>query len=90
MRGHDAIGIELQAFVMDTMLKTFEQDVLVFLSDKQVNPANDGKGDKVQLVLISEFVFAAHSIKAMSKEEKLQARHKYATAQGNSCILAPA
>ncbi|MDQ3842594.1 MAG: hypothetical protein M3342_01060, partial [Bacteroidota bacterium] len=66
------IDIELQAFVTDAMLKAFEQDVLVFISDKQVNPVNEGKGDKVQFVLISEFVFAAHNIKAMSKEEKLQ------------------
>jgi hypothetical protein len=47
MGSHDTIGIKLQPFIVNTVLKAFKQDVFVNISDKQINPINDSKRNKV-------------------------------------------
>jgi len=57
---HDAIRTQLQSFVLLTAAKAGKENVFVFLADEYVQPVDDGEGDKVEFVLISDFVFAAH------------------------------
>jgi len=47
-------------YAHQAMFPTFKHDIPVFIADKQVDPVNYGKGYKIKLVLVVEFVFAAH------------------------------
>jgi hypothetical protein len=63
MAGHQAIGIYLQPFFFLTKLYALYPYVFILFSDKHINPINRGIGNKVQAVIISEFVFATHFTK---------------------------
>jgi hypothetical protein len=43
MRSHNRVSIQLKTFAINTVLKAFEQDVFVFVSDKKINPVDYGK-----------------------------------------------
>ena len=42
------------------MFPAFDQDVFVFVSDKKVYPAYNGKAYKVKSLLVPEFIFGTH------------------------------
>jgi hypothetical protein len=46
--------------VLLAMLPAFNQDILVNISCKEINPSNYGKGYKVATIRIMKFVFTAH------------------------------
>jgi len=47
MTRHDAVSAEVQSFVFLTISQRIQQDVPINPFGKQVNPFNDGEGDKV-------------------------------------------
>jgi hypothetical protein len=60
MARHYAPAINFQSFVFLAVLPAFKHNVFIFVTDKQVYPANNGKAYKVKLLLVSEFIFSAH------------------------------
>ena len=42
------------------MFPAFQHDVLIFVTDKKVNPVYHSKAYKIKLVLVPEFIFGAH------------------------------
>ena len=43
------------------VLPTFNKYRSVFLSNKYINPTNNSKAHKIELVIISEFILSAHN-----------------------------
>jgi len=62
---HNAPGVYIEIFVLLAVSYACQYNVLVFISDEQVNPVGDGEGYKIQFVIVAEFVFAAHGIKVL-------------------------
>jgi len=60
MATHYAIGINFQPLVFLAMPNTVQKKIAIFSSDKDIQPFNDGKCDKIQFLLIPDFVFATH------------------------------
>ena len=51
------------------MFKAFKKYIFIFITDKQIYPVYDSKGYKIQLILIPEFILAAHGLKLIEKEQ---------------------
>jgi len=49
-----------KAFMKLAMFPAFQHDVLIFVTDKKVNPVYHSKAYKIKLVLVPEFIFGAH------------------------------
>jgi hypothetical protein len=60
MARHDAPAVYFEAFISLAMPPRVEHDVLVFVTDKKVDPIYDRKADEIKFILISEFIFGAH------------------------------
>lgn len=62
MIGHDTPGMNLQAFLFSTIGQAFNNYVTVFLSGKNVDPANNGKRNEMDFLLIPDLISSnAHS-----------------------------
>ena len=57
MAAHDAPPINFKAFIKLAMFPTGNHDILVFVTDKQVNPIHNSKAYKIKLVLVVKFNF---------------------------------
>jgi hypothetical protein len=42
------------------MTNAFQKNIFIVSTNKNVKPIYNGKGNKVQFILIADFVFAAH------------------------------
>jgi len=60
MAGHDAISINFKAFILLAMFPAGNHYIFVFVSDEKVYPIYHRKTYKIKLVLVVEFIFAAH------------------------------
>ena len=65
MACHNAPGMYIKVFVLLAISDACKYNILVLVSDEQVYPVCDGEGYKIQLVIVPEFVFAAHGIKVL-------------------------
>ena len=69
MRSHYAIGIKLQTFVLNAMLKAFKKYFFILIADKQVYPVYNSKAYKTEFIVFLEFVFMAHGNKIQISNE---------------------
>ena len=58
---HNAVSNYFKTFVLLAIPDASKEDIFVFSPDENVKPVDYRKGDKVQCILISDFVFSAHS-----------------------------
>ena len=61
MTGHEAIRMHLKAFVFLTIFNAINQDSAILIANKNINPINDCKRDKIDAGLISDFILSAHN-----------------------------
>ncbi len=60
--GHDAPRIQFKVFFSRSAgakSQTVKQNFFVFVSNEYINPIYCGEADKIQLAVVSEFVFSA-------------------------------
>ncbi len=60
MARHYTPAINFEALILLTMPPRIQQDILIFITDKQINPVYNREGYKIQLFLIAELVFGTH------------------------------
>jgi hypothetical protein len=61
MTAHHTPSVNFEALVVLAMFPAFKDYFFIFVSDKQVDPVNNRKTNKVKLALVVEFIFAAHN-----------------------------
>jgi len=59
---HDAPGIYFQLFFPLAILQACYYYIFVLAPGKNINPMNNGKRNKVNSLLIPDFVFLAHNL----------------------------
>src|SRR5258706_3093866 len=60
MAAHDTPTINLKSFFFLTEPPTIKYDIFILSSDKQIDPMNDGKADKIHFTRISKLIFPTH------------------------------
>jgi hypothetical protein len=60
MAAHDAPGVHLQSLLLNAEREAVHHDLFVLPADEHINPIDRGEGDEVELLLIPDFVVAAH------------------------------
>ncbi|WP_377130685.1 hypothetical protein [Rufibacter roseus] len=61
MIAHQTPSVYLQTFVLYAILKTINKNIFVCPPGENINPINRSERDKIEALLISYFVAAAHT-----------------------------
>ena len=56
---HDTVGVDNELFFLLTETNAIQKKITVAFTSENVNPINDGKGNKVGSVRIMNFILAA-------------------------------
>lgn len=59
-----APAINFQSLMVNAMFPAVYNNLLIFISDKYINPVNNCKGYMVDFILISELIICAHQSKS--------------------------
>ena len=70
MAAHHAPGIHFQTFLLDAVGEAGYEDVFVLPADKHIDPVDGAERNEVKLLLVPDFVAAAHGGKVGSLHEE--------------------
>lgn len=60
---HNTERINFKTFMFLAIFPAFNKYAFIFIPDENINPMDNGKANKVQLAIVSKFVFPAHLTK---------------------------
>ena len=70
MARHKTVCVDFKAFVFLTIPDAVNNDSAILITNKNVNPVNDGEGHKIEAGLIVDFILSTHSMKTTVYKRK--------------------
>ena len=68
MASHETICVNFKAFVFLTVPDAVNNDIAILITNKNVNPVNDGEGHKIDAGLIVDFILSTHNMKTTGSQ----------------------